>query len=103
MLATDWDHECRFEPTGDQRRPVSLLNDIKYYAIAATSKKTDTINDKILGDGLVTINCAFGRHKKHEFNLNFNKDNIFVIDETSHMQLLSCKKVYSKIKEWFTD
>ncbi len=81
----------------------TLLKNIEYYAIAATSKKANTVNDGKLGDGLVTINSAFGRHKRHEFNLKLNKANLFIIDETSHMQLLSCTKVYSKIKEWFTD
>lgn len=102
LLESDWDHEDRFEPTGDQRSPVPLLNDIEYYAIAATNKKANTVNDGKLGDGLVTINSAFGHHKKDAFNLKFKKDNLFIIGETSHMQLLSCNKVYLKIKQWFT-
>jgi pimeloyl-ACP methyl ester carboxylesterase len=103
LLESDWDHEDRFEPTGDQRSPVPLLKDIEYFAIAATSKKANTANDGKLGDGLVNINSAFGRHKKHAFDLDMKKANLFIVDETSHMQLLGCKKVYSKIKEWFTN
>jgi len=103
LLESDWDHEDRFEPTGDQRSPVPLQKDIEYYAIAAANKKTNTANDGKLGDGLVNINSAFGRHKKPEFDLKLNKANLFIIDETSHMQLLSCNNVYTKIREWFTN
>jgi pimeloyl-ACP methyl ester carboxylesterase len=102
LLATDWDHEDRFEPTGDQRSPVPLLKGIEYYAIAATSKKINPDNNGKLGDGLVTINSAFGRHKNPDFDLNMNKANLFVVDETSHMKLLSCNNVYTKIRKWFT-
>ncbi len=104
VMESDWNGEERFENSGDLRTPVPLLDSVDYYAIAATNTdKSNNVKDKLIGDGLVTITSAFGQHKKTEFNLNFNKSNTFIIQQTSHMQLLSDIRVYQQINEWFSE
>src|SRR5215218_8297018 len=59
LLDEDWEKRDRFEPARDDRRAVPLPADVECYAMAATTgKKTGDLNDRFLGDGLVSVSSA---------------------------------------------
>ncbi len=97
----DWEGYDRFEPSGDNRISVPLPQKIKCYAIAATTvKESSKIGDNLIGDGLVTINSAFGEHKNTKYKLLFPKNHKWIARDMNHMDLLNNKEVYNKIKKW---
>ena len=95
IIDEDWQSE-------DERRIVALPENVACYAIATitSEKPTAKLSDKIVGDGLVTINSALGIHQNIQLDLNIAKQNQWTGHEISHMQLLSSKQVYQVIKGW---
>ena len=100
IVDEDWNQHQRFEHSQDQRVLVPLPENISCYAIASTtSEKQDSlIADSIVGDGLVTVNSAFGVHKERD--LNIPEQNRWLGRKINHNQLLENKEVYQVIKNW---
>lgn len=88
----------RFEFSGDQRLPLSLPDDVQCFAIATSADKSENC---VLGDGLVSINSALGRHKDPAFDLQIVDYRTWTGTQINHMQLLSDPKVYHVLKTWF--
>lgn len=88
----------RFEFIGDQRSPLPLPNYIQCFAVATSA---DENIKHPLGDGLVTINSALGKHIDPAFDLNFPEKRTWVRGGVNHMQLLGDKGVYQALKSWF--
>jgi len=101
LLEEDRQGRDRFERVGDQRSPVPLPNGVQCYAVA-TSINNDaaTLGDELIGDGLVTVNSALGRHKQQDLQLNFPEDHQWIGRNINHMELLSHPEVYKVIKAW---
>lgn len=95
LLDEDWEGKNRFERTGDQRRPVPLPTDVACYAMAATK------GEKI-GDGLVQVDSALGRHRDPELALAIPEDRQWTVEGIHHFELLSRPEAYEKIREWLT-
>jgi len=101
LIDEDWSSQCRFKLSKDKRNYVALPESINCFSIAATTNKNSyKIGDDLIGDGLVTLNSALGKHP--EFNLNFPKDRLWVARSLTHMDLLSHKDVYKKVKSWIS-
>jgi pimeloyl-ACP methyl ester carboxylesterase len=101
LLDEDWQGRDRFAHAADPRRPVPLPAGVACFAIAAhLGKGTDEIKEPLLGDGLVPIASAFGRHPDPRFNLDFPPERCWVAHETSHLDLLSRPEVYRHIRDW---
>ncbi len=101
VLEDDWKSCDRFNVSSDQRIPVPLPEGVACYSIAASSgKESKRLKDAFLGDGLVTISSALGRHKKIEFHLLMPQAHQWVGQNMNHMDLLNHPKVYETIKEW---
>lgn len=101
VVDDDWKDRDRFTFSGDQRIPVPLPESVQCYAIAASAgKESKKLKDAFVGDGLVTINSALGRHKRAEFNLLIPPTHQWVGQDMNHMDLLNHPKVYETIKEW---
>jgi pimeloyl-ACP methyl ester carboxylesterase len=104
VVDADWKGRDRFELSGDKRIPVPLPESVKCYAIAATKgKKSSMVSDKLIGDGLVTLDSAMGRHKKSELNLLFPKAHQWLGRNMSHWALLDHPDVYETLKSWLKD
>ncbi len=104
VVDEDWQGRCRFEPSGDNRVSVPLPEGVECYAIAATrGKKASVVSDSVVGDGLVTIDSAMGRHKKEEFNLLFPLAHQWVGRNINHFALLDDPGVYQTLKGWLRD
>jgi len=104
VVDEDWQGRDRFESAGDLRVTVPLPADVDCFTIAAT---TDLVSDRLaanlIGDGLVPLNSALGKHKNPDLNLSFPESHQWIGRKMSHLDLLNHPEVYVKIKNWMTD
>ncbi len=101
ILDEDWKGRDRFERSGDHRNAVPLPDDLQCYTIAATTrKKMSILGDQLIGDGLVTVKSALGRHQNAGLNLYFPKTHQWIARDMKHMELLNQPTVYETIKRW---
>ncbi len=97
----DWKGRDRFAVSGDERFPVPLPAGVDCYAIAAsTAKEPHNVGDKLVGDGLVTVNSALGRHRKRELTLQFAQDRQWIGRGLNHLDLLNHPEVYETLRSW---
>ena len=103
LLDEDWQGRDRFEPARDARRPVPLPEGVRCYAVAATAGKTPgDLNDRLLGDGLVPLGSALGRHQEPGRSLAFPESRQWVGTDMNHLDLLSRPEVYDRIRRWLS-
>jgi pimeloyl-ACP methyl ester carboxylesterase len=89
-------------PYEDTRRPVPLMDDVHYYFVAATIGRDERdLKGQILGDFLVRLGSATGRHRDQGKRLPVPPDHCRVFHERSHFDLLSDPRVHEQIVEWF--
>ncbi|HEY1438453.1 MAG TPA: alpha/beta hydrolase [Casimicrobiaceae bacterium] len=101
LLDEDWKERDRFEHSKDFRVAVPLPEGIACYAIAATTGKTaGDLTDKLIGDGIVPLASALGRHTNQRLALNFDESRQWVARGINHLDLLSRPEVYAQIKRW---
>ncbi|MFT4754255.1 MAG: pimeloyl-ACP methyl ester carboxylesterase [Salibacteraceae bacterium] len=101
LIDEDWQHNDRFERQGDQRQNIPLSKGIAHYAIAAViAKATAPLPARMLGDTLVGVKSALGKHKDPAKTLKFKKKNTWIAYESTHSSLLSNPEVYTKMKGW---
>lgn len=101
LLDEDWQGRDRFAREPDPRRPIPLPEGVACYAIAATTAASvGDLRDRLLGDGLVPVMSALGRHKESVRDLNFAPDRQWVACETGHLDLLSRRDVYERLVGW---
>ena len=101
LLDEDWHGRDRFAHGADPRRPLPLPPGVACFAIAAhLGKGPDELKEHLLGDGLVPIASALGRHPDPRFNLDFPPAQQWIAHDTSHLDLLSRPAVYRHIREW---
>ncbi len=101
LLDEDWEGRDRFAREPDTRRPVPLPKGVACYAIAATTAASPgAVKDLLLGDGLVPVASALGRHKDPARALRFPHDRQWIACETGHLDLLSRHDVYERIAGW---
>lgn len=103
IIDEHWQGRDRFERTQDLRSPVPLPKTLQCFAIAGTvGTKTGDVRDQLLGDGLVLVNSAFGKHKDPRLTLDIPIDHQWLAYGSNHMDLLDNPDVYEKIKHWLS-
>lgn len=101
LLDEDWEGRDRFAHSGDQRRPVPLPNDVRCYAVAATTgRETAGLRHGLPGDGIVPVDSALGRHPEAFRSLSFDKSQEWIGYGMNHWDLLSRPAVYQQIVRW---
>ena len=101
ILDEDWKGNDRFKHSKDNRQATPLPGSVQCYAIAATTgKKPGRINDNLIGDGLVTLNSALGRHKNPDLNLIFPESHQWIGRNMNHVDLLNHPDVYKTINKF---
>ena len=101
LLDEDWQGRDRFAQGDDPRKPVPLPEGVACYAIAATlALAAGGVQDRWLGDGLVPVDSALGRHKDLARTLGFPDDHQFIACGVRHLDLLRRKSVYDQIVRW---
>ena len=101
LLDEDWQGRDRFAPTGDPRQPVPLPKGVECYALAATiGQSSDDLNDRLLGDGLVPVASALGRHGDATKALPIPESHQWISYGTTHWDLLSDPGIYARLRDW---
>ena len=87
----------------DPPQPLPLPNPrrVRCFAIAGSlGAEAGTVKERLLGDGLVPLDSALGRHADPQRALAFAPDHVWVVRDTNHMQLLSRPEVAAQISRW---
>ncbi len=78
---------------------VRLPDTARCYAVAASlGAGADHLKAKLLGDGLVPVASALGRHGAPDRRLAFAGE--AVVHETGHLDLLSSAEVFGLLRRW---
>lgn len=101
VLDEDWDGRDRFAHDGDTRRHVPLPRGVRCYAIAGSvGRRGSDIRHRLLGDGLLPVDTALGRHAEPGRTLSFPPARQWVAFGAHHLDLLNRTEVYEKIRTW---
>ena len=101
LVDEDWNKRDRFARSGDYRVAVPLPEGVVCFAIAATTtKKAGDLSGRLLGDGIVPLASALGRHANPQLALVFDESRQWVAYGANHLDLLSRSEVYAQIKRW---
>jgi pimeloyl-ACP methyl ester carboxylesterase len=82
----------------DARKPVPLPAGVACYAVAGTLGEGRS--DEWLGDGLVPLASALGRHTRPTRDLHIPTSRAFVARGVNHLDLLSSPAVYERLRRW---
>ena len=97
----DWQHPEADVVGVDARRPVPLPNPDTTYLMAATNgSRRGDLKDRMLGDGLVPLDSALGRHPNPAMALQVPPTNRYVLYDTHHFELLHHPDAYRQIHIW---
>ena len=83
---------------------VPLPSGVKCYAIAAVrAAKRSLLSARLIGDGLVTLDSALGRHRDRARMLAIPRSRQWVGYEMGHRDLLSRPEAYRQISAWLQE
>jgi pimeloyl-ACP methyl ester carboxylesterase len=101
LVDEDWKRRDRFEHDGQHRVAVPLPKGVACYAIAATTgEKASGLKVRLIGDGIVSLESALGRHPNPKLALGLAASRQWIAYGTNHLDLLSRPEVYARIKQW---
>jgi pimeloyl-ACP methyl ester carboxylesterase len=87
--------------TEDEQEFVPLPQDVECYALAATlGKRRGRIAERLVGDGLVPLDSALGRHRDATRTLALPEERQWVGYEMGHLELLGRPEVYAQLRKW---
>lgn len=95
LLESDWQGRDRFGKGEDARTHVPLPIGVRNTTLAVT---TGDKPGRLLGDGLVPLASALGRHKDPARCLDFSPEGMWVGHGMNHMDLLDRPEVYEQIR-----
>ena len=100
----DWQNVERFKLAGDPRCAIPLPEGVDCYTVAAlSSPEAGQFADHFMGDGLVQIDSALGRHSDPNMDLQFAESHQLEVRDISHLDVLCDPRVYEALEGWFTD
>lgn len=80
---------------------VALPTGVACYAVAATlAGRRQPLAERLLGDGLVAVDSALGRHRDPGRTLAFAPSHQFLSHDTGHLELLCRPEVATKLQHW---
>jgi pimeloyl-ACP methyl ester carboxylesterase len=109
VLQADWQHAGRFDSVPDARQVLPLPAGVACYAIAATTVAhgagplapvRHALSHKMVGDGLVPLESALGRHEDPLRTLAFEPDKQWVAHGMGHLELMRRPEVARQLVEW---
>lgn len=101
LLDEDWHGRGRFEHGGDLRRKLPLPRGVRCYTIAGTTgRRSGDLRDRLLGDGLIPLDTALGRHSDPARALAFPKSRQSIAFGVHHLDLLNRASVYQTLLQW---
>ena len=81
----------------DQRLPKGVRC---YAAAAALGPRRSLVADRLVGDGLVPVESALGRHRTRSRALGLPKAHQWIGFEMGHLELLHRPEVYAQLHAW---
>jgi pimeloyl-ACP methyl ester carboxylesterase len=81
---------------GDEHLPLPA--DVRCWALAAVLD--DKLTGRLLGDGLVPLDSALGRHRDPARTLAFAPERQCVLRDLGHLQLLTSPDVAAQLQRW---
>ena len=94
------DHSRDDEAAG-KRLPAPLPDQVRCFAVAGSLGADEgNLKQRLLGDGLVPLDSALGRHADPELALNFPLDHQWVGQGINHLELLSRPEVMAQLRLW---
>jgi len=104
LLDSDWLDGDRFERTGDVRTPVPLPEGVRCHALAGRISPSAVPGaGAILGDGLVPVASALGRHRDPARALGFGDSDVRVVEGLDHIRMLNHPDVQQALLDWLHD
>ena len=100
VVDDDWQRGDRF---AHNRKPhfVPLPAMVPCYAVAVTiAKAADGQSESLLGDGLVPLSSALGRHAEKSRCLEFAEGNQWIGHGMNHLDLLDRNEVFDQLRRW---
>ena len=87
--------------TGDERAFIPLPGDVECYALGATlGRKRNLLSERLVGDGLVPLDSALGRHPDPERTFVIPAERQWVGHEIGHLDLMHHPGVYAQLGKW---
>jgi hypothetical protein len=96
---SDWQADGQTRP-GDRRTPTPLPRGVQCYALAGSVVKGSEGLADTLGDGLVPLGSALGRHADAAFDLRFPAAHQAVLAGVHHLGLLDSPQAYEQVRAW---
>jgi len=101
LLDADWAATKGSDTPARLPLPVPLPAGVACYAIAGSlGAEVGALREKLLGDGLVPVASALGRHRVKARALNFAPENTWVGQGMNHLDLLDRTEVLAKLRAW---
>ncbi len=101
LLDEDWVGRDRFARGGDRRQVLPLPAHVRCHAVAASiGARSGDLKDRLLGDGLVPLDSALGRHPDPQRTLAFSAERQWVGHGMNHLDLLSRAEVHEQLRRW---
>jgi pimeloyl-ACP methyl ester carboxylesterase len=90
--------------TPGEHRVVPLPEGVACYAVAATlGASRNVLGDRLVGDGLVPLDSALGRHANRRQSLAFARERRWIGTGMGHLELLHRPEVYAQLRAWLAD
>jgi pimeloyl-ACP methyl ester carboxylesterase len=99
LVDEDWVGRDRFRRTADVRQHVPLPATTRCYtAVASLGQRSGDLEERLLGDGIVPLDSALGRHPDPARALVFDEARQWIGYGMSHLALLSHAEVYAQFR-----
>lgn len=69
----------------------------------AIARATGDLRDRLLGDGLIPLDTALGRHPDPARSLAFPRSRQSIAFGVHHLDLVSRREVYETIRHWLDE
>ena len=104
LVDDDWHGLDRFARGARERAAVALPAGVRCYAIAGTlAKRPDGLRGAYVGDGLVPVASALGRHVERARRLALPPTRQWIAAGVGHLDLLDNAQVYERLRGWITE
>lgn len=101
LVDEDWVGRDRFARGADRRQHLPLPEGVRCYAVAATTgQESGDLKDRLLGDGLVPLDSALGRHRTPARCLAFAEHRQWIGYGMNHLDLLGHGEVIAQLRRW---
>lgn len=101
LLDEDWVGRDRFARRADRRQPVPLPAAVRCFAVAGSiGQRSGDLKERLLGDGLVPLDSALGRHPDPSRSLDFPPGRQWTGQGINHLDLLASEQVGVQVQRW---